>query len=151
MTTTPRRISTCATATIGLYWKSVLPRCWLGICRIGFWVWSWSGRRCIARNWKTIGIALARGRRSRPFGRWSEVMLKDIVEGRPLGGYRLYLRFEGVFAPLKDPATFAQVRVHPEVGTIVWPNGADLDPDVLYAELSGTPIVLPPAPIRRTR
>ncbi len=94
-------------------------------------------------------------------------MLKDIVEVRPLGGYRLYLRFEdgvageldlgdrlrfeGVFAPLKDPATFAQVRVHPEGGTIVWPNGADLDPDVLYAELSGTPIVLPPAPIRRTR
>ena len=94
-------------------------------------------------------------------------MLKDIVEVRPLGGYRLYLRFEdgvageldlggrlrfeGVFAPLKDPATFAQVRIHPELGTIVWPNGADLDPDVLYAELSGTPIILPPAPTRRTR
>jgi len=94
-------------------------------------------------------------------------VLKDIVEVRSIGGYRLYLRFEdgvageldlgdrlrfeGVFAPLKDPATFAQVRVHPEVGTIVWPNGADLDPDVLYAALSGTPIVLPPAPIRRTR
>ena len=87
-------------------------------------------------------------------------MLKDIVEVRPLGGYRLYLRFEdgvageldlagrirfeGVFAVLRDPALFAQVRIDPELGTVVWPNGADLDPDVLYAELSGTPIAVPP-------
>ncbi len=94
-------------------------------------------------------------------------MLKDIVEVKPLGGYRLYLRFEdgvageldfagrlrfeGVFAPLRDPAVFAQVRVHPELGTVVWPNGADLDPDVLHAELSGTAIGVPPAPTRRTR
>ena len=93
-------------------------------------------------------------------------MLKDIVEVRPLGGYRLYLRFEdgvageldltgrlrfeGVFALLRDPAVFAQVRIHPELGTVVWPNGADLDPDVLYTELSGTPIAVPPAPMRRT-
>ena len=74
---------------------------------------------------------------------------EDGVAGElDLGGR---LRFEGVFAPLKDPATFAQVRIHPELGAIVWPNGADLDPDVLYAELSGTPIILPPAATRRTR
>lgn len=43
-----------------------------------------------------------------------------------------------VFEPLRqDPALFRQVRVDPELGTIVWPNGADLDPDVLYA--GGTP------------
>ena len=95
-------------------------------------------------------------------------MMKDIVEVRPLGGHRLYLRFEdgvageldfadrlrfeGVFAPLRDPVVFAQVRIHPELGTIAWPNGADLDPDVLYAELSGTAIAVPPAPpTRRTR
>jgi hypothetical protein len=83
-------------------------------------------------------------------------MLKDVVEVRPLGGYRVHLRFEdgaqgeldlarlirfrGVFAPLKDETEFARVRVDAELGTIVWPNGADLDPDVLYAELTGTPI-----------
>ncbi|MGH2604241.1 MAG: DUF2442 domain-containing protein [Dehalococcoidia bacterium] len=94
-------------------------------------------------------------------------MGQDIVEVRPLGGYRLYLRFEngvageldfanrlrfeGVFAPLHDPAVFAQARIHPELGTVVWPNGADLDPDVLYAELSGTPIPVPPAQTRRAR
>ena len=37
-----------------------------------------------------------------------------------------------VFAPLRDdPELFASVRVDPELGTIVWPNGADLCPDVL--------------------
>ena len=40
--------------------------------------------------------------------------------------------FDGVFEPLKDPDYFRQVRVEPDVGTIVWPNGADLCPDVLY-------------------
>ena len=38
----------------------------------------------------------------------------------------------GVLGALQDPAQFAQVRVDPDAGTIVWPNGADLDPDVLY-------------------
>ena len=94
-------------------------------------------------------------------------MLKDIVEVRPLGGHRLFLRFEdgvqgeldfatrlrfeGVFAPLSDPDRFAQVRLDPEVGTVVWPGGADLDPDVLYAELSGTPIQLPHSPHSEAR
>ena len=30
-----------------------------------------------------------------------------------------------------DPAYFAQVRVDPEFRTLCWPNGADVDPDVL--------------------
>jgi hypothetical protein len=42
-----------------------------------------------------------------------------------------------VFEPVRtDPEFFAAVRVDPEAGTIVWPNGADLAPDVLY---SGVP------------
>jgi hypothetical protein len=43
----------------------------------------------------------------------------------------------GVFAPHKDSAFFAQVRVDPESGTIVWPNDTDLDPDVLYEAAHG--------------
>ena len=38
----------------------------------------------------------------------------------------------GVFAALQDPTMFARVAVDQEAGTIVWPNGADLDPDVLF-------------------
>jgi hypothetical protein len=83
-------------------------------------------------------------------------MLKDIVEVRPLEGYRLHLRFEdgksgdidlaqiirfeGVFAPLKDHTQFSQVRLNCELGTVEWPCGADLDPDVLYARVTGQPI-----------
>jgi len=49
----------------------------------------------------------------------------------------LYARITAVevvkpFIPLKDPDFFSQVRVDPEAGTVVWPNGVDLDPDVLY-------------------
>ena len=31
-----------------------------------------------------------------------------------------------------ESAQFRELRVDPELGTIVWPNGADIDPDVLY-------------------
>ncbi|NEP46479.1 MAG: DUF2442 domain-containing protein, partial [Okeania sp. SIO2H7] len=71
-------------------------------------------------------------------------MLKDIVAVEPKQEYQLYLSFEdgvcgevdvskliefsGVFAPLKKLSYFQQVQVNQEVGTIVWPNGADLDP-----------------------
>ncbi len=41
-----------------------------------------------------------------------------------------------VFEPMRnDPELFRAVRVDDEAGTIVWPNGADIDPDVLYLGL----------------
>lgn len=36
------------------------------------------------------------------------------------------------YAPLRDLTLFNQVRVDPEVHTLVWPNGADFDPATLY-------------------
>jgi len=37
-----------------------------------------------------------------------------------------------IFESLRsDPALFRSVTVDRELGTIVWPNGADIDPDVL--------------------
>lgn len=83
-------------------------------------------------------------------------MFVDVVTAEPLDGYRLRLRFEdgtegvvdvaklipftGVFAELKDPKAFAAVTVNRELGTVCWPGGADLDPDVLYSIVSGEPL-----------
>ncbi|MDZ4342650.1 MAG: DUF2442 domain-containing protein [Candidatus Binatia bacterium] len=87
------------------------------------------------------------------------MFLIDVVDVKPLDEKKLELlfadglkavvdmekviqTFDGVFAPLKDPDFFRQVKVNPEVGTIVWPNGADICPDVLYSYASGKPIIV---------
>ena len=75
-------------------------------------------------------------------------MLRDVLEARPVGGYRVYIRFddgvsgeidlaavidfEGVFAPLRALDKFAELHVAPELGTICWPNGVDIAPETLY-------------------
>ena len=46
----------------------------------------------------------------------------------------------GVFRPLESVDFFAQVTVDPEAGTLVWPNGVDFCPDVLYADATGKAI-----------
>ena len=85
-------------------------------------------------------------------------MLPNVVSVTLAGPYRLQIRFDdgvegevdvkaavsfvGVFEPLSDPAFFAQVRVDPEAGTVVWPNGADLDLLVLHSRVTGRPISL---------
>jgi hypothetical protein len=73
-----------------------------------------------------------------------------ITEVDHLGGFRLRLTFSDgliadvdlssklqggvgpMFEPLRNEAFFARVVVDKELGTIVWPNGADLAPDVLH-------------------
>jgi len=59
-------------------------------------------------------------------GARGEIDLKDRIVGRG-----------GVFAALEDTGAFASVRVDPEVGTLVWPNGVDMCPDVLYSQITG--------------
>ena len=83
-------------------------------------------------------------------------MLRDVVSVQPLSEYRIRVAFDdgvegivsvrglvpfsGVFEPLKDVAFFERVNVNAELGTVRWPNDADLDSDVLYAKVTGTPI-----------
>ena len=40
--------------------------------------------------------------------------------------------YGAMFEPLRDPEMFRQASVDPELGTVVWPNGADLSPEFLY-------------------
>ena len=37
-----------------------------------------------------------------------------------------------LYGPLQDLTLFRQVRLDPEVHTLVWPNGADFDPAILH-------------------
>ena len=84
-------------------------------------------------------------------------MFPRIVEVRHVEGYRLELTFTngekaeldfrdmivdrgGVFAGLEDMEEFSRVEVDREAGTVVWPNGVDFCPDVLYSRATGTPI-----------
>lgn len=70
---------------------------------------------------------------------------------QPLEGYAVRLEFTDgtqktidlepflhgpVFEPMRgDLQAFRAVSVDAQMGTIVWPNGADIDPDVLYQGL----------------
>jgi hypothetical protein len=40
-----------------------------------------------------------------------------------------------VFEPLKNDSYFRQLRIDPELHTVVWPNGADFAPEFLYERL----------------
>jgi uncharacterized protein DUF2442 len=75
------------------------------------------------------------------------VKIVHVTRVEVIGDHRLYLGFEdgsggevdfsdrdwrGVFEPLRDATYFGLVKVDPELGTIVWPNGADIAPETLY-------------------
>ena len=95
--------------------------------------------------------------------------LPRIVEVSPLGELRLRITFSdglvreldldpmlrgGVLDELRIPEIFEQVTVDEAAGTVVWPNGIDLDPDVLHGDFdpaSGQgPSLLRQYPLRPT-
>jgi hypothetical protein len=83
------------------------------------------------------------------------IPLHDVTDVQVLGHYQLrltfsdgltgdvdlsYLRSRGeIFRPLRDPRYFSKVHVDKEIGTIVWPNGADIAPETLYEKASRHP------------
>ena len=78
-------------------------------------------------------------------------MIKDIIKATPMGGHRIELVFEngdmrlfdatpyidsGVMRELKSEAYFRLVKIID--GTVVWPNGQDFCPGMLYE--AGIPV-----------
>lgn len=77
-------------------------------------------------------------------------MMPHVTVGRHVSGHTLWLRFsdgsEGeidlskelygeIFEPLDDVEYFRNFSIHPELRTIVWPNGADFAPEFLRSML----------------
>jgi len=77
-------------------------------------------------------------------------MMIDVINVRPLGGFRLEIEFSNdrvgerdfsfiadktgpMAEPLKDPAYFARVFI--DDGALTWPNGYDWDPIALHDEM----------------
>lgn len=79
----------------------------------------------------------------------SMIRIKDV---KPLKGFTVFLTFTDntsreidltpylhgpIFEPIKnDPKLFRSIHLDPVAGTVVWDNGADIDPDVLYKGLT---------------
>jgi hypothetical protein len=74
-----------------------------------------------------------------------------VTQVEVVGDHRLRLGFEdgikgeidfsaldwhGVFEPLRDPSYFGRVELDRELGTIVWPNGADIAPETLHVRVA---------------
>lgn len=79
-------------------------------------------------------------------------MVVHVTEVEVVGDHRLRVGFEdgregevdfsgrewrGVFEPLADPRYFGRVALDRELGTIAWPNGADIAPETLYERAIG--------------
>ena len=77
----------------------------------------------------------------------------SVVEARYVDHFVIWLRFEDgtdgevdlsdrlfgpVFEPLKEREYFKRFEIHPELKTIVWPNGADFAPEFLYERVQVT-------------
>jgi hypothetical protein len=77
-------------------------------------------------------------------------MIPRVTDARYVSGNTIWLRFsdgaEGevdlsaelhgqVFEPLRQIEYFRRFVVHPELGTLVWPNGADFAPEFLRASV----------------
>ena len=100
---------------------------------------------------------LYRSRRFRDIVPWKSLMKPDlerkvhqvyeVVGFRSIGPYTLEIKFddgrsrqidfEGVlegelYGPLRDLTVFEQVKLDREAGNLVWPGGADFDPEILH-------------------
>ena len=78
------------------------------------------------------------------------IVAREIIEAKIIKDYTVELVFDdlkrgiidlrkflgkGIFKDLLDKKKFRQMKVDAELGTICWPNGADIAPDRLYSEI----------------
>ena len=78
-------------------------------------------------------------------------MLPRIVEAEYVADFTIRLRFDDgaegevdlsqelsgpIFQPLRNVQFFRRFQLHPELRTLVWPNGADLAPEFLREKLN---------------
>ncbi|MFQ5635739.1 MAG: DUF2442 domain-containing protein [Gammaproteobacteria bacterium] len=78
-------------------------------------------------------------------------MIPRLKNAKHVDGYCLWLEFADgteseidledqlygeVFESIRDPETFKQFRVHTELNTLTWPNGADFAPEYLYQAIA---------------
>lgn len=77
------------------------------------------------------------------------IVAREVIEARIIKDYTIELVFDdlkkgvvdlrkylgrGIFKELLDKKKFRRMKVDAELGTICWPNGADIAPDTLYLE-----------------
>jgi len=77
-------------------------------------------------------------------------MMPRIVDAHYVAGFKIWIRFsdgvEGdvdlsheltgpIFEALRSVEEFRRFSLHPELRTLVWPNGADLAPEFLREKL----------------
>ncbi len=74
-------------------------------------------------------------------------MIYRVISFKKVSAYTLDIKFDDnssqvinfrpilegeLYGPLSDLSMFNQVKIDPEVYTLVWPNGADFDPATLH-------------------
>ena len=85
------------------------------------------------------------------------IVAREIIEARIVKDYTVEVVFDdfkrgtvdlhkflgkGIFKNLLDKKKFRQMKVDAELGTICWPNGADIAPDRIYWEVKDTTKIL---------
>ena len=78
------------------------------------------------------------------------IVVREVIEAKIIKDYIVQIVFDdfkrgridlrkylgkGIFKGLVDKRKFRQMRVDVELGTICWPNGADIAPDRLYSDI----------------
>ena len=76
--------------------------------------------------------------------------LTRLIDARYIAGHRVWLRFTDgaagevdlsdeligpIFEPLKSVEAFRRFKLHAQLRTLVWPNGADFAPEFLREKL----------------